>query len=147
MAPHSLKSIDHHWKDRQFATAGEALCLWDANRPSSDPMHTYRWGADSIRCCRFNPAEACLLASTASDRSVCLYDLRASVPMRKFVLSMKSNNLAWNPMEPFNFTIANEDHNLYTFDMRNLSKALMIHKDHVGAVMDVAYSPTGNRIC
>ena len=46
-------------------------------------------------------------------------------------------------MEPFNFTLANEDHNLYTFDMRNLSKALLVHKDHVSAVMSVAYSPTG----
>ena len=35
------------------------------------------------------------------------------------------------------------DHCLYTFDMRNLEKALMIHKDHVSAVMDVAFSPTG----
>jgi DDB1- and CUL4-associated factor 13 len=27
--------------------------------------------------------------------------------------------------------------------MRNLDKALMVHKDHVSAVMDVAFSPTG----
>jgi WD repeat and SOF domain-containing protein 1 len=92
---------------------------------------------------KFNPAEPCLLGSTAADRSICLYDLRSSAPMRKFVLSMKSNKLAWNPMEPFNFVLANEDSNLYTFDMRNLSKALMIHKDHIAAVMDVAFSPTG----
>ncbi|CAM9298022.1 unnamed protein product, partial [Choristocarpus tenellus] len=32
---------------------------------------------------RFNPAERCLLASTGSSRDVCLYDTRASVPMRK----------------------------------------------------------------
>jgi WD repeat and SOF domain-containing protein 1 len=46
-------------------------------------------------------------------------------------------------MQPFNFVLANEDHNLYTFDMRNLEKALMVHKDHVSAVMSVAFSPTG----
>jgi WD repeat and SOF domain-containing protein 1 len=49
-------------------------------------------------------------------------------------------------MEAFNFTVANEDHNLYTFDMRNLSKALNILKDHVSAVMDVDYSPTGEEL-
>jgi WD repeat and SOF domain-containing protein 1 len=63
--------------------------------------------------------------------------------MKKFVLPMKSNKVAWNPMEPFNFALANEDHNVYSFDMRKLEKALMIHKDHVSAVMDVAFSPTG----
>lgn len=45
--------------------------------------------------------------------------------------------------EPLNFVVANEDHNLYTFDMRKLNTAKLIHKDHVGAVMDVAFSPTG----
>lgn len=32
---------------------------------------------------RFNPAERCLLASSGSSREVCLYDTRATVPMRK----------------------------------------------------------------
>eukprot|EP00981_Chlorochromonas_danica_P000773 scaffold183_cov174-Ochromonas_danica.AAC.6 len=58
-------------------------------------------------------------------------------------MAMNANKLAWNPREPMNFTLASEDYNLYTFDMRKLDHALMIHKDHVGAVMDVAYSPTG----
>ena len=30
--------------------------------------------------------------------------------------------------------------------MRKMDKAKMIHKDHVGAVMDVAYSPTGREL-
>jgi DDB1- and CUL4-associated factor 13 len=46
-------------------------------------------------------------------------------------------------MEAFNFTIANEDHNCYTFDMRNLTHALSVAKDHVSAVLDIDYSPTG----
>lgn len=143
LAPSSLNAIDHHWVDKQFATCGDAVCLWDSTRAGSGPLQTYKWGADSVISVKFNPAEACLLGSTASDRSVCLYDLRSSVPMRKFMLSMKSNKFVWNPMEPFNFVLANEDNNVYSFDMRNLSKALMIHKDHISAVMDVAFSPTG----
>lgn len=136
-----LTSIDHHWKDAQFATSGDSVSIWDDTR--STPVHSYRWGADSVLSVRFNPAEACLVASTGSDRGVVLYDLRAAVPMRKFVLHMNSNSVAWNPREPMNFTLANEDYNLYTFDMRKLDQALMIHKDHISAVMDVAYSPTG----
>lgn len=66
---------------------------------------------------------------------------------------MVSNDLAWNPREPMNFTVvsagvghktkANEDYNLYTFDMRNLEKPMTTHTDHVSAVMSVAYSSTG----
>ncbi len=96
------------------------MCVWDNARDI--PLHTCKRGADSVICTRFNPAEACLLASTGSDRSVCLCDLRASVPMRKFMLPMNSNKIAWNPREPMNFVLANEDSNLYSFDMRNLSK-------------------------
>ncbi|CAB1097107.1 unnamed protein product [Ectocarpus sp. CCAP 1310/34] len=136
-----FKSLDHHWTDAKFATAGDSVDLWDHSR--AEPTLSYQWGADSNNCVRFNPAERCLLASTGSSREVCLYDTRATVPMRKVVLQMRSNAVAWNPQEPMNFVCANEDTNLYTFDLRNLNQALMIHKDHVSAVMDVSFSPTG----
>ena len=60
-------------------------------------------------------------------------------------MRMRTNAICWNPMEAFNFTCANEDHNLYTFDMRNLDKAKVVHKDHVSAVLDIDYSPTGKQ--
>ncbi|KAG5460570.1 MAG: Sof1-like domain-containing protein [Olpidium bornovanus] len=56
---------------------------------------------------------------------------------------MKSNAIAWNPIEAFNFTVANEDHSCYTFDMRKMRSALNVLTDHVPAVLDLAYSPTG----
>ncbi|KAI9913980.1 hypothetical protein PsorP6_005566 [Peronosclerospora sorghi] len=133
--------IDHHWSQNMFATCGSKVHVWDPSR--STPTHEFAWGADSIHSVHFNPAEASLLASTGSDRSITLYDIRVASSMRKIVLEMRSNALAWNPMEPMNFTVANEDHNLYTFDMRKMNRAMMVHKDHVSAVMDVAYSPTG----
>lgn len=37
---------------------------------------------------------------------------------------MRSNAVAWNPQEPMNLVCANEDTNLYTFDMRNLKQVL-----------------------
>ena len=37
-------------------------------------------------------------------------------------------------MRPFDFSVANEDHNLYTFDMRRMDQALQVHKGHVSAV-------------
>lgn len=72
-------------------------------------------------------------------------------------MSMNSNDIAWNPREPMNFTVvrearmdeakANEDYHLYTFDMRNLATPMTTHTDHVGAVMSVAYSSTGREFC
>lgn len=32
---------------------------------------------------------------------------------------------------------------LYTYDMRYLAKPIMVHMDHVSAVLDVDYAPTG----
>mmetsp|Transcript_612 Transcript_612/g.1435 ORF Transcript_612/g.1435 Transcript_612/m.1435 type:complete len:210 (+) Transcript_612:236-865(+) len=62
-------------------------------------------------------------------------------------MQTKTNAVCWNPIEAFNFTCANEDCNLYTFDMRKLSAAKNVHKDHVSAVLDVDYSPTGREFC
>lgn len=49
-------------------------------------------------------------------------------------------------MEAFNIAVASEDHNIYLFDMRNLSRALNVYRDHVAAVMSVAWSPTGQEL-
>ncbi len=83
------------------------------------------------------------MATAGSDRGIALYDLRTSTPIRKLIMQTKTNSIAWNPMEAFNFTAANEDCCLYTYDMRKLQSATCVHKDFVSAVMDVDYSPTG----
>ncbi|KPP64724.1 hypothetical protein Z043_116903 [Scleropages formosus] len=84
-----------------------------------------------------------LLASCASDRSIILYDMREATPLQKVIMNMRSNTLCWNPMEAYIFTCANEDYHLYTYDMRQLSMPIVMHSDHVSAVLDVDYSPTG----
>lgn len=61
-------------------------------------------------------------------------------------MQTRGNSLAWNPMEPFHFTVASEDHNLYSFDMRKLDHAICVHSDHVSAVLAVDYSPTGRQV-
>ena len=50
--------------------------------------------------------------------------------MQKVTLQTRQNALCWNPMEPFHFTTASEDHDLYTFDMRKLDHAICVHKGH-----------------
>lgn len=149
----TLHHHDHHHNNHHhhqhhnhiiiiFIYIGESVSIWDDTR--SSPLHSYKWGADSVLSVKFNPAESSLLASTGivkksrknnynnddihsciflsthssfvssfihsfilflfiyssihlhrlgSDRSICLYDLRASVPMRKFLLPMNSNKV------------------------------------------------------
>ena len=60
--------------------------LWDHAR--SEPVSTFQWGSDTVVSVRFNPAEPDLLASTASDRSLALYDLRSSTPVRKLIMQV-----------------------------------------------------------
>ncbi|XP_062517368.1 DDB1- and CUL4-associated factor 13-like isoform X2 [Corticium candelabrum] len=133
--------IDHHWTKPIFATSSSQVDIWDETR--SEPLRSLVWGADGISSVRFSPVERNILASTGSDRSIALYDIRGVNPLRKVVLDMRSNSVTWNPMEAFNFTAASEDSNLYTFDMRRLDQALCVHMDHVGAVLDCDYAPTG----
>ena len=140
----SFKSMDHHWQDReQFATSSDhAVEIWNPNR--SVPIQTFQlWGDDSVNVVRYNPAESCLLAHCSSDRGIGLHDVRAGSGLKKTVLTMKSNCLEWNPMEPQKFVVGNEDFNCYSFDMRKLATPYQIHKGHIGAVLSVSWSPTG----
>ncbi|EFN52020.1 hypothetical protein CHLNCDRAFT_139585 [Chlorella variabilis] len=100
---HAFRSVDHHWGRAQFATAGAAVEVWDHER--SEPVQTFSWGADTLTSVRFNPAEPDVFATAGSDRGVALYDLRSSTPIRKLVMQTRTNALAWNPMEAFNFTV------------------------------------------
>ncbi|XP_060574152.1 DDB1- and CUL4-associated factor 13-like [Ruditapes philippinarum] len=136
-----FEQIDHSYGNNTFATCGQQVDIWESDR--AEPVRSFTWGVDSVHAVKFNPIETNLLAGCAADRSILLYDMRGSAPLRKVILKLKSNALAWNPMEAFVFTVANEDYNLYSFDIRKLSMPLTIHKDHVSAVMDLDYSPTG----
>jgi DDB1- and CUL4-associated factor 13 len=73
-------------------------------------------------------AEPDIFATAGSDRSIVLYDLRHSTPLRKLVMQTRVNSVAWNPMEPLNFVAANEDCNLYSYDMRKLDTASCVHE-------------------
>lgn len=46
---------------------------------------------------------------------------------------MRANALAFNPLQPTVLLAASEDHDLYTFDVRNLGSATQVFKGHVGA--------------
>ncbi|RKO96639.1 hypothetical protein CXG81DRAFT_13775 [Caulochytrium protostelioides] len=144
MASDALNAVDYHYHEPKFITAGTDVQVWEPER--SEPLHTLRWGSETITALRWNKTETSLFGACGSDRTITLYDLRAQSPISKTVMALHANAICWNPMEALNFTVASEDHNLYTFDMRRMNKAQNILKDHVSAVMDLDYSPTGTEI-
>ena len=148
LGSNAFTSITRHRTEPAFAVSSSSISIYDLTRPSSTPTQTLAWptSIDTINNVAFNQTETSLLASTATDRSLVLYDLRTNSPLHRSVLTLASNSIAWNPMEAFNLALANEDHNIYIFDTRNLSRALNILKDHVSAVMDVDFSPTGEEL-
>ncbi|KAJ3426623.1 hypothetical protein M0812_26190 [Anaeramoeba flamelloides] len=138
----TLRGIDHHWSRHTFVTSGDTVQVWDHKR--SKPFQKLTFGTtETSSAIKFSPVQKNVFATAGSDRSVGLYDLKISTPIRKVILKNQTNAISWNPMEAFNFTVANEDQNCYTFDMRRLDRALCIHNGHLNAVMDVDYSPTG----
>lgn len=142
----AFTGLDVHRQGRLFATSGtgSAVEVWDYER--AEPVQRFTWGADTVTSVRWNQAETSLLASCATDRSIQFHDMRTKTSLGKLVLSMSSNAISWNPMEAFYLAVANEDHQSYIFDMRFLDKAVNVLRGHVGAVLDVEYSPTGQEL-
>jgi WD repeat and SOF domain-containing protein 1 len=141
-----LLCMDHHFSNQTVVTAGDVITIWDTTRliPTQSfdlqLLHTM----ETIGAVKYNRVEKDILGYCCRDRSVGLYDVRSGEVVRRVLMTRKSNSLCWNPMQPFHFSIANEDSNCYTFDMRNLDKGpLMMHAGHTNAVMDIDYSPTG----
>ena len=148
LGQNAFTGLSHHRSLPNFAASSSVISIYDLSRATAVPLQTLHWptSADTINALSFNQVETSILVSAATDRSLVLYDLRTSSPLSKVTLRLASNALAWNPMEAFNFAAANEDHNIYVFDMRKLDRALNVLKDHVAAVMDVDFSPTGEEL-
>lgn len=144
----AFTGVSHHRDFATFAASSNVISVYDLSRSSTTPLQILHWPTsnDTITTLAFNQTETSILASAGTDRSIILYDLRTSSPLSKCILNLASNAISWNPMEAFNFAVANEDHNIYIFDMRKFNRALNILKNHVSAVMDIDFSPTGEEL-
>lgn len=127
-----VTGIDLIYEDTHFLTCGEGVELWDMEK--SQPIEKFEWGSDTITRVKANPVEKHIILCSSMDRGIFLHDTRLRTNLAKTYLMNKSSALCWNPMEPFNFVAGNEDGNAYSFDMRNMTAARKIHKDHLGAM-------------
>lgn len=144
MGTDAFSCVDHHYSEPIFATSSSKIDIWDENR--NKPIFSMEWGADTIQTVKFNYTETNIIASAGADRSLILYDIRTSKPLSKLITKLRTNSICFNPMEAFNFAAASDDHNCYIYDIRNLTFAKNVLKDHVSAVIDVDFSPTGQEL-
>ncbi|VWU50809.1 protein SOF1, putative [Hepatocystis sp. ex Piliocolobus tephrosceles] len=136
-------SIDKHFTDPLIVSGSQSLDVWDYNR--NNAIASFDYNNEYIYYVKFNYAQKNLVGLTLSDNSVGLVDIRTKTPIKKIFLKYRSNSLSWNNMNPKHFIVANEDSNLYTFDIRFLKKAYFVHEGFVNAVLDVDYSPIGDK--
>lgn len=134
-------SLSHHFSSPIFVTTGDKVEVW--NHEKLTPIQEYSWGVETAVSSRFNKSERNIFLSSGNGRSVTIYDLRMNTPVARAIMSAHANDLEWSPMEPLNFTTANDDFKCYTFDMRHLDVARYVYKGSVSSVMSISYSPTG----
>lgn len=137
----NFSGITFHRSESKFATCGDITQLWDAS--TNFPIKEFQWGVDTVHTIKFNQIESNILGACANDRSIILYDVRMATPMRKVIMELVTNDISWNPKEAPTFVAANEDYNLYAFDIRHLKRPTNVHMDHVSAVTCVDFAPTG----
>lgn len=140
----NFKTIKSFPGDFFFATGGKELIMWD--QKNFRPIQRLMWGVGSISKIDFNKNEPNLLSSLCCDRSIIIYDLRIKNPIKKIFLEMMSNDISWNPGVSHDFVVANENSNIYTFDLRNIIKPKKIYKDHVMSVNCLEHGSAGDSL-
>jgi WD repeat and SOF domain-containing protein 1 len=133
-----------------FATGAEDgwIEVWDYHR--SEPllrMESHEQVPTSVSRLQYHPSEVTLLAACLTSRDVALYDTRQQSALARHQLPMRCNDVAWNPMEPFQFAVACDDHDTYLFDLRRLDRHRQVYRGHVGPVLCVSFAPTGHELC
>ncbi|KAG5450595.1 DDB1- and CUL4-associated factor 13, partial [Clonorchis sinensis] len=138
--PHCL---DHHPCADELLVGGTESCLLYNAARMDVPIREWSWGQEPIHCAKFNQVEFNVACTLTKDNSLMLIDCRQDRPIRKVKMDLKLNSFCWNPMEPFIFTAASEDYNVYTYDTRYFKFPRRVYRGHVNAVLDIDYSPTG----
>jgi WD repeat and SOF domain-containing protein 1 len=134
-----FNSISSHPSSHFFATGCKEVWLWDLN--TFKPIQKLFWGKASISKVHFNPFEYNILTSCSCDGSVLLFDFRLRSPVSKILMNMPSNDISWSYTNPWEFVLANEDSNVYSFDLRNIGKISKIYKGHVMPVLCIDQNP------
>ena len=130
-----FNSVNFNPMTSHFLTTGKTIVIWDFAR--FIPIQNIFQKEVTVSCAKFNPLEFNVILSSSSNRSITMHDLRLRSPVKNFFLEMCTNDIIWSKINPWDFTIANEDSNLYTFDIRKINQAKKIFKGHVMPVQSL----------
>ncbi|CAI4224124.1 unnamed protein product [Auanema sp. JU1783] len=136
--------VSHLAKSSDFAVCGEGVDIWKPNR--NTPIRKYNVGPNTVHAVKGNPIEEAVILGCASDRSIFVIDSRQKNALRTVTMKLRSNAIAWNPIEAYTFAVCSDDYNSYSFDMRYMAHPKYMHGGHGAAVIDIDYSPTGKEI-
>ncbi|VDM54502.1 unnamed protein product [Angiostrongylus costaricensis] len=136
--------VSHLANSSHFVTCGDGVTVWSSQ--GTTRIREYDVGHDTAHVVRANPIEEAVLVGAMSDRSIFVIDTRQAVALKKVTMKLRPNRISWNPLEAYTFSVASDDYNLYTFDMRYLDSPKFVHSGHTAAVIDLDYSPTGQEI-
>jgi WD repeat and SOF domain-containing protein 1 len=139
-----FSSLASHPKNQFFLTGNKNLILWDQEQLK--PIQKLGWNLSSISTIKFNTIEFNIITTACSDRSIILYDLRLHSPVKKLFLEMRTNDIIWSKTDYWDFYAANENGNVYVFDIRKLGKIKKIYQGHVMAVTSLDEDDLGSSI-
>jgi DDB1- and CUL4-associated factor 13 len=103
-------ALSFHRSGNSFAASSGAGCInvWDLEHSTAPQKIQWPNFVDTITDVCFNQVETSVIAATAADRSILLFDLRTNMPVIKTVLKFASNRVVFNPMEAMNLAVASE---------------------------------------
>lgn len=94
----AYSAISHHRYDPLFAAASHSIEIYDETKTS--PISTLKFHSTStsgvgehIVSVAFNKSETNVLASSGSDRTVCLYDLRSGKALGRVAMQVRALSL------------------------------------------------------
>jgi WD40 repeat protein len=156
-APSKLNSISHAVQGPTMVTGGEALLTWDTNSRQETPVAEFYPHNDldeNVRILRvaFSPFRKDLVCFTTTDGRISLFDVTRQAVVSQydpFPQSPPFTSVAWNPVTNNMLVAGSEDGRVYYFDCSSSMMAVLPQGEfegNEGAVVDVAFSPTGTLI-
>lgn len=119
-------------------SADKKIKLWDVIEGKC--KSTFEHHPDKVQSLKWNPIEEKILASGGLEGNVFIKSADSSSSLISATVPSPVECLAWNPFESLQLSVSTEDGFLYTYDARNMNKALFEVKCHNEACT-FSYSP------
>ncbi|XP_076960261.1 histone-binding protein MSI1-like [Bidens hawaiensis] len=140
--------------NRGFLLSGSddgRICLWDVNRAplnkaSIGALEMFKVPECSVGDVAWNLNHWNIFASGGNDGYLYIYDLRSPCFTSLLAHPSEINCLSFNPFNEWLVATGSEDNTVKCFDMRRLVRPLHTFNHHIGAVLQIGWSPHNESI-